>query len=109
MCIRDRITQAYTTQKIYKSLVVNVLPEVQYISVGGDVRGPTNMPYRPDLTMIGVINACGGFTEFANRRSVRIIRGNQVIYVDCNKAISDPGADPPVYPGDQIFVPRTAF
>ena len=104
-----QITQAYLTQKIYKTLVVNVLPEVQYITVGGDVRGPTNLPYRPDLTMIGVINACGGFTEFANRRSVRIIRGNQVIYVDCNKAISDPGADPPVYPGDQIFVPRTPF
>lgn len=105
--LADQITQAYKSQKIYRSPVVSVLPEVQYITVGGDVRGPTNLPYRPDLTVMGVINACGGFTEFANRRSVRIIRGNQVLYIDCNKAISDPGADPPVYPGDQVFVPRT--
>jgi hypothetical protein len=32
-----------------------------------------------------------------------------VIVVDCVRAISTPGADPAVYPGDQIYVPRTMF
>ncbi len=102
------IVQAYKTQKIYTNPQVAVLEEeTRYINVGGDVRGPTNVVWRSDSTLMSTINACGGFTEYANRRSVRIVRGSQVIYVDCVKAAAVPGADPPVYPGDQIYVPRT--
>jgi polysaccharide export outer membrane protein len=103
------IANAYKSQKIYTNPVVTVLPEEQYVNVGGDVRGPTNVVWRPDSTLMSAINACGGFTEFANRRSVRILRGQQVMYVDCVKAAQTPGADPAVYPGDQIYVPRTPF
>ena len=107
--LASEITDAYKSQKIYTNPVVTVLPEEQFINVGGDVRGPTNVVWRPDSTVMSTINICGGFTEYANRRAVRIIRGKQVIYVDCVKAIQVPGADPPVYPGDQIYVPRTVF
>jgi polysaccharide biosynthesis/export protein PslD len=103
----EQIRSAYKDKRIYKNPVVTVLPEVQYINVGGDVRSPSTVPYRPDATIMSILNTCGGFTEFANKRSVRIIRGSQVIYVDCIKAVEDPGQDPPVFPGDQIFVPRT--
>jgi protein involved in polysaccharide export with SLBB domain len=103
------ITNAYKAQKIYTNPVITVLEEERYITVGGEVRSPTNVPYRPDLTVVGVINSCGGFTEFANRRSVRVIRGKSEFYVDCIKAVAMPGDDPPVYPGDQIYVSRTVF
>lgn len=103
------VTDAYKAQKIYTNPVVTVLPEERYVTMGGDVRTPSNVIYRPDLTVIGAINSCGGFTEYANRRSVRVIRGKDVFYVDCVKAAATPGADPAVYPGDQIYVPRTAF
>ena len=103
------ITDAYKAQKIYTNPVVSVLEEERYITVGGEVRSPTNVPYRPDLTIVGVINTCGGFTEFANRKSVRVIRGKQEFYVDLIKAVAVPGSDPPVYPGDQIYVSRTVF
>jgi hypothetical protein len=82
-----------------------VVAEGQFIAVGGEVHGPGRIAYRTDLTVVGAINTCGGFTEFANRGMVRILRDQQVIYVDCVKAISDPGKDPEVEPGDQIFVP----
>jgi len=103
------ISAAYKTGKIYTNPIVTVLPEERFLSVGGDVRGPTRVAYTPDLTLMSAINMCGGFTEYANRRAVRIIRGQQVISVDCVQAAKVPGADPPVYPGDQITVPRTAF
>jgi protein involved in polysaccharide export with SLBB domain len=103
------ITDAYKSQKIYTNPVVTVLAEERYVTVGGDVRSPSNVPYRPDLTLIGTLNSCGGFTEFADRRHVRVIRGKDVFYVDCIKAAATPGADPAVYPGDQIYVPRTPF
>ena len=107
--LSNDITEAYKSQKIYTNPVVTIIQEERYINVGGDVRGPTNVPWRPDSTLMSTINTCGGFTEFANRRSVRIIRGQQVIQVDCVNAAQTPGADPPVYPGDQIYVPRTPF
>ena len=107
--VAAEIAEAYKSQKIYTNPVVTVLLEERYINVGGDVRGPTNVVWRPDSTLMSTINSCGGFTEFANRRAVRILRGKQVIEVDCVKAVNTTGADPPVYPGDQIYVPRTMF
>ncbi len=107
--LTQEITDAYKGQKIYTSPVVTVLEEERYITVGGEVRSVTNVPYRPDLTLVGVINTCGGFTEYANRKSVRVIRGNKVFYVDMIRAVAVPGDDPPVYPGDQVYVSRTPF
>ena len=103
------ITSAYQSQKIYTSPEVTVLPEERFINVGGDVRSPSNIIWRPDSTLMSTINSCGGFTDYADRRHVRILRGQQVIQVDCVAAIQTPGADPAVYPGDQIYVPRTMF
>lgn len=105
----SEITDAYKTQKIYTNPVVIVLSEDLYVNVGGDVHSPARIPYTSDSTLMSTINACGGFDEFANRRAVRILRGGQVIVVDCVKAVSTFGADPPVYPGDQLYVPRTMF
>ncbi len=103
------ISNAYKSQKIYTNPVVTVIAEERYINVGGDVRSPSRVIYSSDSTLMSTINACGGFTEYANRRAVRIIRGQQIIEVDCVKAAGTPGADPPVYPGDQVYVPRTMF
>jgi protein involved in polysaccharide export with SLBB domain len=105
--VAAEITNAYKSQNIYTNPVITVIPEERYVNVGGDVRAPSNVVWRPDSTVMSTINACGGFDDYANRRVVRIIRGKQVLQVDCVKAASDPGADPPVYPGDQLYVPRT--
>ena len=103
------ITQAYTTQKIYTNPNVVVLPEERYVSVGGDVRVPTRVIYSPDLTLMAAINSAQGFTEYADKRHVHVVRGSQVFYVDCVKAASVSNGDPVVLPGDQIWVPRTPF
>jgi protein involved in polysaccharide export with SLBB domain len=107
--LAQEITGAYKAQKIYTNPVVTVLAEERFITVGGEVRSPSNVVYRPDLTLVGVINSCGGFTEFANRKSVRVIRGKDVFYVDCIKAVAVPGSDPSIYAGDQIYISRTPF
>jgi protein involved in polysaccharide export with SLBB domain len=101
------IRTAYMSQKIYTNPAVTVIAEDRFINVGGDVRGPTNVQFRADSTLMTVINAAGGFTEYADRHRVRIIRGSHTFVVDCVKAIQTPGADPAVYPGDQVYVPRT--
>jgi len=107
--LQSQITDLYKSQKIYTNPVVAVLPEERYVIVGGDVRSPTNVVWRPDSTLMSTINSCGGFTDYADRRHVRIIRGSQVLHYDCVQAIQSAGADPAVLPGDQIYVPRTIF
>jgi protein involved in polysaccharide export with SLBB domain len=107
--VAGEIGDAYKSQRIYTTPNVIVLPEERFVSVGGDLRSPTRVLFTADMTVMSAINSCGGFDEYANKRSVRLIRGSQIIYVDCVKAASAPGADPAVYPGDQIWVPRTVF
>ncbi|HUB67950.1 MAG TPA: polysaccharide biosynthesis/export family protein [Candidatus Methylacidiphilales bacterium] len=104
-----QITQAYKTQKIYTTPVVLVTTDASYVNVYGDVRNPSRVVLTPDLTLLTAIISCGGFDEYADRRHVRITRGKQLIVIDAINASRTPGADPPVYAGDQIYVPRTPF
>jgi protein involved in polysaccharide export with SLBB domain len=107
--LASEIAQAYRAGQIYTSPNVTVIPEERYVNVGGDVRQPARVIYTSDLTLLSAINSCGGFTDYANRRKVRILRGQQVIQVDATAAARTPGADPPLFAGDQVYVPRTMF
>jgi protein involved in polysaccharide export with SLBB domain len=60
------------------------------------------------MTVLKAINRAGGFTEYADRRKVRITRINgQQIMVDCKSALKKPDLDVPLYPGDRIEVVRS--
>jgi len=107
--LANRIAQAYRDSKIYTNPNVTVIPEERFVNVSGDVRGAMRVPYTPDLTLLGVISAAGGFDEYADKHHVRVVRGTQLIIVDAQKATNTPGSDILVYPGDQITVPRTIF
>jgi len=107
--VAEEISNAYKTNKIYTNPHVTIIPEETYVNVGGDVRSPARVMYTPDLTLLSTINSCGGFTEYADRHHVRIIRGQQIVIIDCVLAQKNPGADPAVFPGDQIYVPRTPW
>ena len=107
--LAEEISEAYRTQRIYTNPNVTVIPEERFVNVGGEVRAPARVLYTPDLTLLSAINSCGGFTDYARRNSVRILRGQQVLYIDAMMAARTPGADPPLYPGDQIYISRTIF
>jgi len=107
--VAAEIALAYQTDKIFTNPNVTIIPEDRYVNVGGDVRSPSRVIYTPDMTLLTAINSCGGFDEYANRRVVRITRGQQIFTVDAVHATQVPGSDPPLYPGDQVYVPRTAF
>ena len=107
--LANRIAQAYRDSKIYTNPNVTVIPEDRFVNVSGDVRSPLRVVYTPDLTLLGVISAAGGFDEYADKHHVRVVRGAQLMVIDAQKATNTPGSDIPVYPGDQITVPRTIF
>jgi protein involved in polysaccharide export with SLBB domain len=96
--------------KYYVRLTVTVSSPQRVFYVGGEVKQPGRQLYVGETTVTKAIQAAGDFTDFANQKKVKLIRHNgDVTTVNCVKAIQDPSLDPPVYPGDQIQVPRRIF
>ena len=107
--LQQKIHDLYVP-KFYTQLTVNVSCQQRVYYVGGEVKQPGRLLYSGETTVTKAIQSAGDFTDFANRKKVKLIRANgQVIKVNCIKAAQDPSLDPPVYPNDQILVPRRIF
>jgi polysaccharide export outer membrane protein len=93
--------------KYFRNLTVTVLTESRYFFVDGEVRIPSRLPYSGAITVTKALAAAGGFTDFAKRSKVRLIRANGEKHtIDYDKALRKAVLDLPVHPGDQIVVPR---
>lgn len=103
--LQSELQQAYS--KYYVSMTVTVQAPERYYSVGGEVKNPKRDVYVGGTTVIKAIQSAGDFTDFANRKKVRLTRASGKTYIiNCDKALMDPRLDLPVYPGDSIHVPR---
>lgn len=105
------IHEAYVP-KYFQTLGVTVKGEERFFFVDGDVKQPGRINYAGSgMTVLKAIAAAGGFTDFARKSKVRLTRGHdgKKFTVDCIKAQEKPELDLPVYPGDQVFVPRRLF
>ncbi|MEN9545483.1 MAG: hypothetical protein RLZZ34_191 [Verrucomicrobiota bacterium] len=107
--VSKEIRELFTVKKqMYKRLSVNVQVLGRTVSVGGEVRSTGSFPFEGGMTVLKAVNRAGGFTEYADRRKVRVTRVNgQQITVDCKAALKMPELDVPLYPGDRIEVVRS--
>jgi polysaccharide biosynthesis/export protein VpsN len=90
-------------------LTVTVTPDVitRWYYVNGEVKIPNRYNYNNRITVLRAVASAGGFTDFANKKKVRITRANgRTETVNCLKAIDKPNLDPEIYPGDTIHVRR---
>ena len=93
--------------KYFRNLTVTVLTESRSFYVNGEVRSPSRLPYSGAITVTKAIAAAGGFTDFAKRSKVHLIRANGEKHtIDYDQALRKAELDLPVHPGDQIVVPR---
>jgi polysaccharide export outer membrane protein len=93
--------------KLYRHLTVTVNTGDRVYYVTGEVKQPGRQLYAGQMTVTKAITTAGDFTDFANHKKVWLIRANgQRIKVNCNEALRDSSKDLPVYPNDQIQVPR---
>jgi protein involved in polysaccharide export with SLBB domain len=91
----------------YITLGVTVEPDTRFFFVGGEVNKADRHEYIGGITVTRAIQASQGFTEYANRKKIRLIRSNgKLEIVNWNTAIEHPEKDPQVYPGDTVEVPR---
>jgi polysaccharide export outer membrane protein len=104
----QEVRKAYIDMKIFSRVTVVVKAGERFYTVDGEVKAPDRKLYIGDTTVVRAIASCGGFTEYANRRKVRILRATgQTEVVDCRKASDDPRHDRRICPGDIIIVPRS--
>ncbi|HEY0791670.1 MAG TPA: polysaccharide biosynthesis/export family protein [Chthoniobacterales bacterium] len=108
---QSTIEQAYRSRDIFTNPTIIITQQItsRFVNVGGEVKTPNRVGYTPDLTVLGSINAAGGFTAFADERKIRLLRGNDVMIIDVKKIRGNPSLDVPVQPGDRIEVPQSLF
>ena len=102
--IRARYVPDYFRQM---TVTVKQQESTRWYYVDGEVRSPSRQIYNIRITVSKAIATAGGFTDFANKKKVRLTRlDGRTQTVNCLKALENPALDPEVYPGDKIHVPR---
>lgn len=93
----------------YKQMTVTVKQQAdtRWYYINGEVRQPARQIYSGRITVLKAIASAGGFTDFANKKKVKLTRvDGRSVTVNCVKALQNPSLDPEVYPGDIVHVPR---
>jgi polysaccharide export outer membrane protein len=105
----EKEIRAFYVPDYYKYLTVTVAPDVntRWYYVDGEVKQPSRQIYTSRITVLKAIATAGGFTDFANKKKVRLTRvDGRTQIINCVKALTNPRLDLEVYPGDKINVPR---
>jgi protein involved in polysaccharide export with SLBB domain len=108
--LKNKIETTYREKKIFTnpSVIVNT-SEVRFVTVSGEVRAPGRVQYTKDLTVVGAIADRSGFTDYANRKKVRLLRKGKIIEFNAFDIIDGRTPDIPMQPGDVISVERSIF
>jgi len=108
--LQKDIHDAYVP-KYYLRLTVTVRGQVRYYYVGGEVKAPNRYEWSGEITLTKAIQTAGDFTDWAQKKKVTITRadGRTVGPTDCAKVLAGKIPDPPIYPGDKVYVPRRGF
>jgi polysaccharide export outer membrane protein len=89
-------------------------PTNEQIRVVGEATKPQILPYRQSMTVLDVMIAVGGLTDFADGNSARIVRaseGNKLYSVRLRDLIKrgDIEANVDMQPGDILIIPQSWF
>jgi polysaccharide export outer membrane protein len=82
----------------------------QTVRVVGSAQMPTAVPYRSGMTLLDVLIAVGGLSEFAAGNRAVLVRGGSESYALRLRDLIDQGdmtADVPVRAGDIVIIPQS--
>jgi polysaccharide export outer membrane protein len=101
--------QSNYVPRYYVRCTASVLVAQRFFYVGGEVKNPGRFAWSEDTTLLKAINTAAGFTDYANRGKVQLVRGKTAETYDCDDLQRHPAKDVPIRPGDTITVPRSIF
>ena len=96
------------------SVIVTGQGAANQIQVVGEVVNPQSLSYRVGLTLLDVVVAVGGLSEFAAGNRANLIRQSDQGQIECRVRLKDlmagkMGENVDIYPGDVLVVPETRF
>jgi protein involved in polysaccharide export with SLBB domain len=101
------IETKYRSHDVYTrpTITITMGTAHRWVNVGGAVKSPQRIAYKPELTVLATINAAGGFSSSADQQKVRLLRADEMMIIDVDRIRANPSLDVPVEPGDRIEVP----
>jgi protein involved in polysaccharide export with SLBB domain len=88
--LAERI-QANYVPRYYVRCTATVLVAQRFFYVNGEVRNPNRYMWSEDVTLMKAISTASGFTDFANRQKVQLVRGKERPQVfDCEELLRNP-------------------
>lgn len=112
----EKVLGKYIQQPVVTVVVTSFVgPYTEQIRVIGQAAKPQALPYRQDMSLMDVMIAVGGITDFASGNKASIIRtinGKQQSFsVRLNDLIKqgDISANTPMRPGDVLVIPESFF
>ncbi len=98
------IESAYVEGGIFRQVTVTIVSQEDEYYVRGEVRRSGRYPLSREMTVLQAIAAAGGFTDYADRKRIRVSRGSGSFRVSAKRVEQKKDKDPLVEPGDMIIV-----
>ncbi|MDD4871194.1 MAG: SLBB domain-containing protein [Kiritimatiellae bacterium] len=107
------IEKTYIDGGYYTKINVMVGKQDDEYFVTGEVNKQDKYLMTGDRTLLQAITSAGGYTDFAKKSKVKVMRGQgkdkQILFFDCERIEKGKEKDPLIKPGDIIEVPRRIF
>jgi protein involved in polysaccharide export with SLBB domain len=89
------------------------VPRAAYCYIHGEVRSPGWIPIERETTLLKAITLVGGLTEWADRKNVRILYGEdhdpEELVVNLKKIQDGKSSDPVLRGGEVVVIKRRFF
>ena len=111
----EQVLGKYVRDPIVTALVTGFVgPYSEQIRVIGEAARPQALPYKLQMTMLDLMIAVGGLTDFADGNTATILRtseGNKLYSVRLQDLIKrgDVSANVDIKPGDILIIPESLF
>jgi polysaccharide export outer membrane protein len=111
----EKALAKYIREPVVSLVVTNFVgPVNEQVRVVGEAAKPQILPYRKDMTLLDVMIAVGGLTDFADGNQARIFRvadGGKLYGVRLKDLVrrGDISANVEIRPGDIVIIPQSWF
>lgn len=111
----EKALSKYIRDPVVTVVVTNFVgPFSEQIRVVGEATRPQALPYRQNMTLLDVMIAVGGITDFADGNGATLLRaaeGNKLYSVRLKDLLrrGDIRANVDVKPGDVVIIPQSLF
>ncbi len=107
--LEKSIDERLVAEKIFTHplAVVSLPVQSRRVTLGGPgMRQGTAIEWSPDLTLSSAINRAGGFSEYGNRKKIKVTRDGKSQVFNLARVDKDPNQNPKLLPGDEVEVPE---